>query len=122
MELRKRIAETLQSARLFQGTSQDAVGAHLNVTAQTIGKLERGESNLTVLQLFQITECLGIDPLEFMQRLRDEQEYPKRNFKDVAHVSEFLEIPPKVRKKMLEVIQALRAELLENELNGVKDA
>lgn len=54
----RQICERIKTMREEMKISQDAMGKYLGISGQAFGKLEKGTSKLTVLQLFQIAETL----------------------------------------------------------------
>jgi transcriptional regulator with XRE-family HTH domain len=44
-----------------------------------VSKFERGERRLDVIEFLDVTSAIGIDPVRFLQTLRDGQVAPKKN-------------------------------------------
>ena len=52
----------ISSLRKETGTSQEALAHQANVDRSHMGKIERGERNVTALNLFRFADALGVRP------------------------------------------------------------
>lgn len=48
--------------RKARNTSQELLAHQANIDRSHMGKIERGERNVTVLNILRIADALGIDP------------------------------------------------------------
>ncbi len=62
------LGETIRSARLSLGLSQEALANATNIDRSYMGGIERGEHNLTVMNLLKIAEQIGIKPSELIEQ------------------------------------------------------
>ncbi len=70
--LRKKIGERLRELRLESGiTSQEALAHRAKVHRTYVGRLERGESGVTVEALAAIAAALGVSLAEFFGPFRE---------------------------------------------------
>ena len=63
----------LTEARIKTGLSQRGLAARLEKPQSFVSKYERGERRLDVIEFFQITDALRIDPFEFLRGVRGER-------------------------------------------------
>ncbi|MCI1142560.1 helix-turn-helix domain-containing protein [Sphingomonas sp. WKB10] len=54
-----RIGETIRNERRRSGLSQEALADEAGLDRSHLGRIERGERNLTLLNLFRIADALG---------------------------------------------------------------
>jgi len=64
--LAKKLGKKIRQARKAKGLSQDAFALICQVDRSYMGRIERGEVNLTVQKLYQIAESLGCDPVQLL--------------------------------------------------------
>lgn len=50
----------IRTARLERGLSQEALAHEVGLDRSYVGGIERGEHNLTIVNLLRIAECLGL--------------------------------------------------------------
>ena len=60
--------QAVRTVRLKQGISQEALADLAGVDRSYMGGIERGEHNLTVMNLLRIADQLGIKPSELFER------------------------------------------------------
>lgn len=77
------MCEVLKHYRERAGLSQEALGARIGYHQTVIGKIERGERRLDVVELIKISEALNINPVAFMadlyERLKEAKQLPPPN-------------------------------------------
>jgi transcriptional regulator with XRE-family HTH domain len=56
------IGEAIRALRAKQGMSQEELANLSGIDRGHMGRLERGERNLSILNLFRVAEGLGIKP------------------------------------------------------------
>ncbi|MEA5098143.1 MAG: helix-turn-helix transcriptional regulator [Burkholderiaceae bacterium] len=56
------LGETIRALRQEQGVSQEALANTAGIDRSYMGGIERGEHNLTVMNLLKISEQLGVKP------------------------------------------------------------
>jgi transcriptional regulator with XRE-family HTH domain len=64
--LAKELGKKIRQARKAKGLSQDAFALICQVDRSYMGRIERGEVNLTVQKLYQIAESLGCEPVQLL--------------------------------------------------------
>jgi DNA-binding XRE family transcriptional regulator len=64
-ELRQLLVERREQAKI----SQAELGRRLRWSQRTISKIETGEKRVTVVELVEIAEALGFDPLAAVRRV-----------------------------------------------------
>jgi transcriptional regulator with XRE-family HTH domain len=58
---------TIRSERKKQGISQEALANKAQLDRSYMGRIERGEKNITVLKLFQIADALEVPPSRLLR-------------------------------------------------------
>ena len=58
---------TIRSERKKQGISQEALADKAQLDRSYMGRIERGEKNITVLKLFQIADALEVPPSRLLR-------------------------------------------------------
>ena len=61
-DLAKALGKKVREVRKAKGISQDGLALVCKVDRSYMGRIERGEANITVEKLYQIAESLGCDP------------------------------------------------------------
>lgn len=61
-ELAKALGKNIREARRANGMSQDMFALTCRLDRSYMGRIERGEVNITVEKLYQIAECLECEP------------------------------------------------------------
>lgn len=72
-QLAKTLGTLVRTQRKASGLSQDALALACNIDRSYMGRIERGEVNITVEKLYQIAKALDCEPsalLPSMSRLR----------------------------------------------------
>jgi transcriptional regulator with XRE-family HTH domain len=62
------IGQAIRSLRVEAELSQESLAHEAGIDRSYMGGIERGEHNLTVINLRRICKCLGIDVWELLQR------------------------------------------------------
>ncbi len=63
------IGEAIRALRAKQGMSQEELANLSGIDRGHMGRLERGERNLSILNLFRVAEGLGIKPSEILSQV-----------------------------------------------------
>jgi transcriptional regulator with XRE-family HTH domain len=67
-DLQRTVGRNLRSYRLARGLSQEAFAAEVfGVNRTYMGKIERGEENLTLKSLERIAARIGLDPIALLR-------------------------------------------------------
>ncbi len=66
-EIKKAFGERLRSIRKDKGLSQETLALKCELDRTYIGGVERGERNISLLNIYKIADALGIRPREFLQ-------------------------------------------------------
>ncbi|ATV20554.1 transcriptional regulator [Pseudomonas avellanae] len=64
--LARDLGRRIRQARKAAGFSQDAFALACKVDRSYMGRIERGEVNITVEKLYQIAQCLGYHPTHLL--------------------------------------------------------
>jgi transcriptional regulator with XRE-family HTH domain len=62
------LGRAIRQLRSKQGLSQEGLAHEIGLDRSYIGGIERGEHNLTLMNLLKIAEKLGIDPSELLKQ------------------------------------------------------
>ena len=60
------LGKAIRAIRLTHDTSQEALAQLADIDRSHMGKIERGERNVTALNLFRIAQALGVKPSRIM--------------------------------------------------------
>jgi transcriptional regulator with XRE-family HTH domain len=71
-----KILQTIRDKRELKGLSQETVARRLYMTKTAYGKIERGQTELTVKRLIEICDILGLNHVDLLTR------FPKTNNKE----------------------------------------
>ncbi len=58
--------KNIRKIRELKNISQDYLASNLNLTTRAYSKIESGETQLTINRLNEISEILGVDPIEVL--------------------------------------------------------
>jgi transcriptional regulator with XRE-family HTH domain len=61
----KAFGNRIRKIRKEKGVSQEALAALAGLDRSYMGHIERGESNITLSKIYQISDALGVSPSEF---------------------------------------------------------
>jgi transcriptional regulator with XRE-family HTH domain len=64
--LRAEVGRLIREKRKAKGFSQEAFALHSNIDRSYLGRIERGEANITLDLLYQIALSLNCDPRELL--------------------------------------------------------
>ena len=70
----RRFGETVRTLRRERGLSQEVLAARAGVHRTYVGSLERGERNVSVLNIHSLATALGVDPAELLRAKPAEEE------------------------------------------------
>lgn len=62
----KRLGEAVRAARKARGMSQEALADAAGIDRSHMGKIERGERNVTLLNLTRIAKAIGCKPSDLL--------------------------------------------------------
>ncbi len=62
------IGKAIRESRVAIGLSQEALAHEAGVDRSYMGGIERGEHNMTIINLLRISRCLGISVGELLNR------------------------------------------------------
>ncbi|PBP30850.1 helix-turn-helix domain-containing protein [Pseudomonas syringae] len=65
----------LRQARNSAGLTQDDVAASLNVARRHYGRIESGQSKISVVRLIEVCQVFGVDPGEIVTRTSEASNY-----------------------------------------------
>ena len=63
-EIQKRFGERVREIRKRKGLSQEALALASELDRTYIGGVERGERNISLINIYRIAEALGVEPRE----------------------------------------------------------
>ena len=63
------IGEAIRALRAQKGISQEELASVSGIDRGHMGRLERGERNLSILNLFKVAEGLGIKPSDILNQV-----------------------------------------------------
>jgi transcriptional regulator with XRE-family HTH domain len=61
----------IRAMRNRKGFSQDGLALQCGLDRSYMGRIERGEVNITVDKLYQISELLGCEPADLLPRIKE---------------------------------------------------
>ena len=64
------VGESIRTARISAGLSQEALADASELDRSHLGRIERGERNLSILNLKRIANALGISAAELLKHAR----------------------------------------------------
>lgn len=71
VQLAKAVGERIRCQRRACGLSQDSMALVCNIDRSYVGRIERGEVNLTIEKLYRIAEVLACDPAILLPKAKD---------------------------------------------------
>jgi transcriptional regulator with XRE-family HTH domain len=60
--LSEQLGEKIRLARKGKGFSQEGLALQAKVDRSYMGRIERGEANITVVLLYKVAEVIGVSP------------------------------------------------------------
>ncbi len=70
IDLAQQIGHAIRSCRVEQKISQEKLALLCNIDRSYLGRIERGEVNITVLKLYEIAKILKISPQDLLPKNR----------------------------------------------------
>ena len=67
MDMRKLVGRNFARLRRDQGLTQEQVEVRSGFSQQYLSSLERGRRNPTVITLYELSQALGVSPVELVQ-------------------------------------------------------
>lgn len=68
IDLAQQIGHEIRSCRVEQKISQEKLALLCNIDRSYLGRIERGEVNITVLKLYEIAKILKISPQDLLPK------------------------------------------------------
>ena len=68
IDLEQQIGHAIRSCRVEQKISQEKLALLCNIDRSYLGRIERGEVNITVLKLYEIAKILKISPQDLLPK------------------------------------------------------
>ncbi len=68
IDLAQQIGHAIRSCRVEQKISQEKLALLCNIDRSYLGRIERGEVNITVLKLYEIAKVLKISPQDLLPK------------------------------------------------------
>ena len=69
-ELTKQFGEQIRSVRIAKGLSQDKLAVKSQIDRSYIGRIDRGEVNITIDKLYLLAEALECDPRDLLPDIK----------------------------------------------------
>ena len=69
-EVKRRVGARLRQLRKAQKLSQEKVALKAGIDRSYYGAVERGENNVTPVNIFRLAEALEMEPAELLRNLR----------------------------------------------------
>ncbi|MGM0785916.1 MAG: helix-turn-helix domain-containing protein [Pseudomonadota bacterium] len=70
-QLAKAVGERIRYRRKARGLSQDNLALLSGIDRSYVGRIERGEVNITVEMLYRIARVVGCEPALFLPEIKD---------------------------------------------------
>lgn len=67
-QIRKHFGERVRELRKRKGLSQEALALACDLDRTYIGGVERGERNISLVNIYKIAQALRVDPKELFKR------------------------------------------------------
>ncbi len=64
------LGNTIRNLRIQQGFSQESLALAAELDRSYVGGIERGEHNLTIMNLLKISKALNIQPYELLKKIK----------------------------------------------------
>lgn len=77
-EIAKELGKNLRARRLEIGLSQEKVGLDVNLDRSYIGRIERGEVNVTIEVLYRIAFLLKCHPRDWLPEMPETPDFLER--------------------------------------------
>ena len=103
MDLKQILGNNIKHYRQLKGYSQEEFSEMLNISQQTLSRIERGINFLTAETLEKIPPILGINPYELFMKNED---YSTKNIiEDIEKHLEYIKKDPKKLKFRQKIIR-----------------
>lgn len=66
-EIQKHFGERVREMRKLKGLSQEALALACELDRTYVGGVERGERNISLINIYRIAEALGVSPKELLE-------------------------------------------------------
>jgi transcriptional regulator with XRE-family HTH domain len=66
IEIQKKIGENIANARKSKNITQIELSYQLDIDRQSVNRIERGRTNISVYLLLEIAEALGVNPKDLL--------------------------------------------------------
>lgn len=66
MDIRQVFGENIRRFRMQAGLSQEAVAELMGVDRAHVSSMERGQQNVTLLTLWDVSQALGVKPVDLL--------------------------------------------------------
>lgn len=87
-----KLLETIKQKRLLKGLSQAVLGRRLNMVSSAYGKIERGQTELTLKRLVKICQVLELNSIEFSQLFLSTKISPTMNISTATDLTLDIEL------------------------------
>ena len=109
-ELDIKIGQLIRDFRQARGISQADLGKCLDITFQQVQKYERGYNRISISSLLEMLKFMNVTWVEFFEAL----ETPLvLTGKDYHYVKGFLELSPKLRGRLISLVNTLKSDIVE---------
>lgn len=68
IDLAQKIGYAIRSCRIEQNITQEKLALLCNIDRSYVGRIERGEVNITVLKLYEIAKNLQVAPYDLLPK------------------------------------------------------
>jgi len=113
----KQIGTRIRVTRVSKGLNQENISSELGISITAYSKIERGETNPSILRLDQIAKCLGVSIIDFLSEsgyanltgMRNEEHSSNVELENVLLKKEISHLNSIIESKN-EIIQLLKKE------------
>ena len=112
--LLERVGKSIREKRKEKGLTQEELAENADVNPKFLGKVERGETNVSLLTLAKICDALGISPCELLaftsmdKKLLGEGELSNEIWKLIkGRDQKAIQLSMKIFRELLEGVEAL---------------
>lgn len=92
MNINKVVGSNIQKIRTKRGMTQDELANKLSITRITLSKIERGQQNITLNRLYDISLLLGVNIIDLFPTIDNKNEIIKFESIDYLDKNSELEI------------------------------
>lgn len=105
-EILTAIGAKVAQARHARGVTQEALAEQLGIAPQTIRRIERGRTGMTVSRLLALADALGVPLLEFFDGVEHEPSEPVWDVHETAVVTAWRGVEEERRELLMKVMRA----------------